>query len=840
MNHKNTLSWKYVIYLGLFLVTAAVTFISMHYQAESAATLEMTEAEFPLVYAEADDGLVYNPMHGIIIPDNAGINGTNETSDKYEGVSVPGMDTPLTPLPDSNELKIAVDTYGSMIKDISYKIRDTRDNSLIESTSLNSFESSQSRVHAVLPVKDLLSENVEYMLEICINTEKQNNIRYYTRIVTGRDDYFKNSIDFVLDFNNDTYNLETSSNISKYMETKYGSDNSNFGSVDIYCNTDSVLWGDIDPFIESNVIPTVESIEQEIMIVSLDYSIGAENVDGTNDTYAVHEYYRVRQGTMGMFLLAFKREANQIFDGRDDLFPSGKINLGIQNQLTVQAKDSDNHNFTCFETYGSLWSYSKSANEFIRVFSFDSGDSDNVRERYQRHKIKIMDISDDGSIKFIVYGYMNRGAHEGRLGVSLYQYNYGGNSVEELLFLPLDMPYEIIEENVGDISYVNSSNIFYIMINDSLYAVELNSKEIMTEIEGLTSGTYKVSDNGRIIAYSLNGQLNNTDSIRILNLEKGVEKILKAPDNQVMKVLGFIENDCIYGYANIDDIAYEDNGLITYLIHTLCIMDDNYEVIKEYHEDGIYLSGVEVDGYRVNLSRVVKDGEGGYTSASIDQLINRSENSVDERVSVDSVYTPSRRTEVVLVLPKGVGDVNSTTARGADNIQFVADRELVIEKTGKAKKLYYVYGAGRLAGSYDNINSAVIAANSNYGYVKDYNNKLVWTKYKTTTGQIKGITTSSADFGGSYQGGEAVVKSYIGDVDNLKKITLKGVSYETVLPYISRGKPVLAKTANGYVIITAYDATSVTYLGSGKEINITTTDAAKLFTQGGNLYVTFY
>ena len=840
MNHKNTLSWKYVIYLGLFLVTAAVTFISMHYQAESAATLEMTEAEFPLVYAEADDGLVYNPMHGIIIPDNAGINGTNETSDKYEGVSVPGMDTPLTPLPDSNELKIAVDTYGSMIMDISYKIRDTRDNSLIESTSLNSFEFSQSRVHAVLPVKDLLSENVEYMLEICINTEKQNNIRYYTRIVTGRDDYFKNSIDFVLDFNNDTYSLETSSNISKYMETKYGSDNSNFGSVDIYCNTDSVLWGDIDPFIESNVIPTVESIEQEIMIVSLDYSIGAENVDGTNDTYAVHEYYRVRQGTMGMFLLAFKREANQIFDGRDDLFPSGKINLGIQNKLTVQAKDSDNHNFTCFETYGSLWSYSKSANEFIRVFSFDSGDSDNVRERYQRHKIKIMDISDDGSIKFIVYGYMNRGAHEGRLGVSLYQYNYGGNSVEELLFLPLDMPYEIIEENVGDISYVNSSNIFYIMINDSLYAVELNSKEIMTEIEGLTSGTYKVSDNGRIIAYSLNGQLNNTDSIRILNLEKGVEKILKAPDNQVMKVLGFIENDCIYGYANIDDIAYEDNGLITYPIHTLCIMDDNYEVIKEYHEDGIYLSGVEVDGYRVNLSRVVKDGEGGYTSASIDQLINRSENSIDERVSVDSVYTSSRRTEVVLVLPKGVGDVNSTTARGADNIQFVADRELVIEKNGKAKKLYYVYGAGRLAGSYDNINSAVIAANSNYGYVKDYNNKLVWTKYKTTTGQIKGITPSSADFGGSYQGGEAVVKSYIGDVDNLKKITLKGVSYETVLPYISRGKPVLAKAANGYVIITAYDSTSITYLDSGREKNITTTEAAKLFTQGGNLYVTFY
>ena len=822
MRHKNTISWKYVVYLIIFMATALVTFISMHYQAESAATMEMTEAQFPIVMIEGDNNVVYNPMHGI-----------------NQQIDTPLMDTPLTPLSDNRQLKIAIYTYGNVLKEISYKVRDTRDNSLIESTALSTFEASTSRAHAVLNIKDLLSDNVEYMLEISVSTQTNDNIKYYTRIVAGQDTYFNSCMQFVLEFNSNTYNAANSSEITKYIETKYGADNSNFGSADIYCATSTITWGDIAPFIESNVIPTVESIDQEIMIISLDYTIGALDTAGDYDTYAVHEYYRVRQGTMGMFLLQYKREADQIFDGKDDLFPSGKISLGIQSDLTAQAKDSANHEHTCFVAQGSLWSYSKSANTFIRVFSFDSDDSDNIRERYLKHKIKIMDITDTGDITFIVYGYMNRGAHEGKLGVSLYQYSYGDNSVEERLFIPLNMSYEIIEENVGDIAYVNSSDSFYIMINDSVYAIELNSKEVMTEIVGLTPDTYRVSDNGRIIAYSLNGELNNTDSIRIFNLEQGTEKIIEVPAGQVMKVLGFIENDCIYGYANIDDIVYDDSGDITFPMHTIDIMDDTYNVIKQYHEDGIYMSGVSVDGYRINLSRVVKDGR-GYTSTSVDQLINRSENSVDERVSVDSVYTTSRKTEVVLVLPKGVGDVNTTSAREADNIQFIADRELVIENIGTPKKLYYVFGAGSLDSSYSDINSAVVAANNNYGYVRDYNNKLVWSKYKRSTATIKGLTASDSNFGGTSEGGMAVLKSFLGGSDDLKQITLKGVSYETAITYVGRGKPVLARIDGRYVIIVGYDTTQVIYLDSGREETVTISNASKLFTQGGNIYITYY
>jgi hypothetical protein len=795
----------------------------MHYQADSAATIEMTEAQFPLVMVETSDGTVYNPMHGV-----------------KQSLDTPSMDTPLTPLSANNQVRLAIDTYGNIINSISYKVRDTRDNSLIESTELSTFEESQSRAHATLNLRNLLSSGVEYMLEVTVSTEKNEDIKYYTRIVSNQDTYFENVLNFVLEFNSNTYSVSGASEISKYIETTYGKDNSNFGSVDIYCESSTIMWGDLDPFIESNVLPTVESIDSDVLIVSLDYTIGAVDTDGGYDSYSVHEYYRARQGTSGLFLLQFKREASQIFDGKNDLFASGKIDLGIQSDLTAQAMDSDDHEHTCFVTNGNLWSYSKSANAFIRVFSFDSNDSDNLRERYIRHKIKVMDIEDNGDITFIVYGYMNRGAHEGELGVSLYQYTYGDNSVEEYLFIPLEMSYERIEENVGDIAYLNSDNSFYIMINDSVYAIELNSREVMTEIVGLTPDTYKVSDDGRIIAYSVNGEPNNTEAIRIFNFEQGSEKVIEAKEGQVMRVLGFIESDCIYGFADAEDIAYDDSGILTFPMHTIVICDNSYDVVKEYSESGVYMSGVEVDGYRINMTRVVKNGSGGYTTTSVDQLINRSENSADEHVSVDSVYTTSRKTEVVLVLPNGVGDVNSVTARAADNVQFAADRELVMEDIGTPKKLYYVFGAGRMSGSYSDINSAVAAAYANYGYVLDYDSDLVWKKFKTSTASIKGLTAEDSDFGGSCEAGLAVLKTYLGGSDELRLITLKNLSYETALSFVGRGKPVLARTESGYVFIVGYDTTQVTYLDSGKEVTVTLANAEKLFTLGGSVFLTYY
>ena len=199
-------------------------------------------------------------------------------------------------------------------------------------------------------------------------------------------------------------------------------------------------WGNLDPFVESDIIPEIISITDDVAIIRLEYRVGAANDYDSNDTYRVSEYYRIRQTATGFYLLNYEREMNQVFDAKNDLTSSSKINLGI-NSSTQALCDSDEKGiYTYFVNQGSLWCFNSSNKVFTKVFSFDGAETDTVRESYDAHTIKIIDIQENGDCTFIVKGYMNRGEHEGQTGVSLCRYSYADNDVTERLFIPLAVP----------------------------------------------------------------------------------------------------------------------------------------------------------------------------------------------------------------------------------------------------------------------------------------------------------------------------------------------------------------------------------------------------------------
>ena len=67
-----------------------------------------------------------------------------------------------------------------------------------------------------------------------------------------------------------------------------------------------------------------------------------------------------------------------------------------------------------------------------KVFSFEGEDYRDSRNNYQKHAIQIMKMKNNGDIAFLVYGYMNRGKHEGENGISVYQYTASDQKIEEL------------------------------------------------------------------------------------------------------------------------------------------------------------------------------------------------------------------------------------------------------------------------------------------------------------------------------------------------------------------------------------------------------------------------
>ena len=102
---NKSFSGKYILYVIIFMVTAIVTFISMHYKTESAASVLMSEATLPVVMAKTEAGTLYNAMHGYTCE-----------------VDYSRLSTDLTLLPSDKKLAIAIDTYCESVSSISYRM----------------------------------------------------------------------------------------------------------------------------------------------------------------------------------------------------------------------------------------------------------------------------------------------------------------------------------------------------------------------------------------------------------------------------------------------------------------------------------------------------------------------------------------------------------------------------------------------------------------------------------------------------------------------------------------------------------------------------------------------
>lgn len=833
---------KYLVLGIIFIVTMVLTFLSMSFESVTPSATTMSAATIPVITMQSEEGNEFNSLHGFTQEINQALINDN-----------------LTPVAKTRQLPIIIHNYGAEVQELTYKIRNLSDNGLIENTKVTELVNNGETITATLNIKNLIDDNTQYALEIILETSTHEEIHYYTRIITGEDYSIDDKFAFVEDFNACTFNQDRLSEIQKYIETSSAGNNNNFGKVNINSTLSQIGWGDMGPYVESQLIPVIKEISKDVAVITFDYKIGAINEYESYDSYNVYEYYRIRQTTSGFYLLNYEREANQIFDGKNDILSTAKINLGIQSGTTAEFNSDEKGTYSYFVNEGSLWCYNIDTNMYTRVFSFNADETDGIRENYNQHGIKILNVSNDGNCDFIVYGYMNRGEHEGESGVSLCKYSYEDNIVEERLYIPMDKPYDILSQNVGRIAYLADENTFYILMDDTLYSIDIVSKEVMTVVSGLVDGTYAVSENGDAIAYSMNGRLYSTDSIRIFNMSTDSEKIIKADDNEYIRCLGYINGDFVYGIADKADILIKEDGSRTFAMYRLEIMDSDYNVIKEYEQPGVYVSDASVSDMRINLTRVVKSGDGDYESTSIDQLINKDENKQEDGLTLETIVTDNRKQELAIKLMKAL-PAGSVEFRTSSEVSYKDNALLELDNDFAGDGRYYVYGYGRFQDSTTQISKAIILANDTYGSVNDYNANTIWKRYRNTSAQIKGLSIIDAGSSlrtalqtvASYAGAQFDINAYIQDktadeilslIPGVAGLSVKSVTVDKMLNFIDNGCPVIGKSGSeSYVIITGYDSKNVTYIdtASNSTVTVALTDASKMFNQWENVFITYY
>lgn len=808
---KKHVKVKIIILLSAFVVTCVATFVSMYYRETEPAFTTMTEATLPILYMQTEGGKLINPAYGYTV--------------KVDGA---GLFNGITPLDENRNVNAIIYNYGEKIMSVSYRVIEIETDTLLEDTEIRDFSVHEGYVQAELNIKNLIEKDRQYLLEILISTTKHEDITYFERILWSDKLYADSKIDFTLKFNGYTYDTDNLSEISQWIETDGTGDNTNYGKVSIHSTAEQIGWGELGAMAEGDITPIILDINSSTAQICLKYKAATPCTGTLYDSYNVSDYYRIRQvGEDKFYLLSYEREANQIFDGNEDLQASGRINLGIKESNENCESMSDNAgNYSYFVDSGQLWCYSRPDNKFTNVFSFNSADSNGYRELNDDHEINILDVEDKGNAVFIVYGYMNRGKHEGSLGISLYRYDYSENIVNEEIFIPLDMTFNIMCANVGDIAYI-SGDQFYIKIGHVLYSIDLISKEMMIVTEGLYEGTYSVNEDGTRLAYHYNHTVEDDSRIRVINFLDGTEHVIEVDDYGVnpgydrIKVIGYIKNDIVFGICDKRDITAIDGVNGIFPMYGIYILDDEYELVKDYKEDNLYVIKAVINGMRVNLTRMVRNDDGRFVNTSIDQLMNRKENNQQSGLYTEVVTTKVRKKEIYLNLPSSAGRTDSVSLRYSKKVIYDAGTSFEINDDFGNNEEYIAYGHGKCLGAYTNLTDAIRAASDDEGIVLDINGNYAWNM----TQLLNTIIWNDA---------YSVLETYDFNVN------LTGLAMENILYFISSGKFVMARAGeDNYVIIYDYDNNNIYYydkLKAGLSVS-SREDAEKLFTEWGNVFL---
>lgn len=689
---------KILILLAVFIV-ALFTFSKLTNHETKDLTTDLAAPTLPVVYFE-DNGHPLNELHGYV-----------------EEMSVISMRDTITPLPENGKLSLRIDPYDNKIKEVSFQIRSLNGDRLVQDGNVQ-VSGDKTAVTGTISVENLLEEQTEYQLILQVTAGEQTSY-YYTRIMEVGKSQIDACVDFVEEFHAITMNKERQSELSSYMEPSSAADNTTLQKVTINNSLSQACWGD---FVGTEVTTPVVSIKEmndDYQVILLEYIMSSVGDSGNSEYYNVEEYYRVRVGAEKIYLLSFERTMEEIFRGEGDQISKDMIDLGIRSE-NVSYKTNETGNVICFVQQGELWSYNQIENNLTRVFSFRSQEGMDIRENYQEHDIRILRVDEGGSLDFVVYGYMNCGEHEGQVGVSVCHYDGVTNTVEEMLFVPTTLSYEIVKEQIGKLMYVSDSGVFYLTVSNQVYRIQMDSRKAEVYIDGLKSDMLVNSEDGRYIAWSEDGT-----TMHVTDLEKGESFDIHANENQLLKPLGFLGSDCIYGWGYRTDIFSTQTQTDTLALSQVLIVDTSdsaHSVLKTYEIPGIYVTGIRIQDGSIYLSRVMKNGD-IYVDTTEDTIMNRDLQEKDQ-VNIDTVVSDVKQKEVVLKL---LEETSGSTPKTLIPKLIENEEPNTLEiKDLNASSAYYVYAKGKVVLATDDMAAAVQSADANKGVVIGNNLLYVW------------------------------------------------------------------------------------------------------------------
>lgn len=825
----------------VFLASALIIGSIMN-QGHNNMTMEMAPATLPMITMESG-GVACNELHG----------NTVEMDVAYQKDCI-------TLLGEGRQANFTVDTFGREITGISTEVRSIDGSRLIENSEVTGWKANGKSFSVSLTLKDLIDTNTQYSLTLILELEGEQKVYYYTTILWNDDVHILEILEFATDFHGKLYDKEVAKELTKYLEPNSKlTDNGTFHKVNIHSSFQQITWGSLEPVQEDAASIRLTQISGNVASLLMDFVVSTG--EGKNKIYYnVEEYYRVRYTSERMYLLDYERTMTQIPD-TTRMYANDKILLGITDE-NVDMMESADGNTVVFSDMGQLLSYNAATNGLTVIFSFYDKDNADRRTLYDNHGIKILDVDEGGNVKFAVYGYMNRGRHEGETGIQIISYDNSLNTIEEEVYIPYSKSYAVLKDEMEQLLYRNRQQHVYFFLENGVYDVDLENRSAEQLVSIRQDDSLQVSENHEIIVWQEGDDINHSNQLNVRNLNTGEQTVIRAEDGEAIRPLGFMGEDIIYGVARESDIRTENSGQIFYPMYKVCISNSSGDNLKEYGQDGIYIVDCAIEGNQITLSRIQRSENGSYQEILDDQIMNNVEEEPGQNKVVTADIDIYER--YVQIQTKTTIDTKTIKVLNPKEVVFEGGRELTLDAVSEVSR-YYVYNAYGVQGIYSAPGKAVKEAYDSAGVVANDRGITVWLKgnrvsrnqimaikEESVTDQKNSLTvcldnilrhagiTRNTEY--DLAQGKTAIQILEENMTGVQVLDLSGCSLDAVLYYVNQDIPVLAILEDGEaVLVTGFNEFNVVIMepSTGKLYKKGMNDATTWFAENGNHFISY-
>ena len=806
---------RFLVLLVVFILGVAGTAFLMNNETTDDRS-DMNDAVLPEVMVQFGDVLT-NRMYGYRQPMEADF-----------------VRDSVTPLDTTKKLTIVVNPYDTKVRNLSYEIRTSDGSKVMENRTIKSLDTgSDGYLRTEIEISSGLLMNQEYSLQITLSTN-HGDAYYYTRVVSRSATYTEQYAKFADDFVQMSLDKTQADNLAAYLETSDSASSRNFAGLNINSPLADISWGNLNPQLSKAGIPVIKDINETTASISIEYEISAQNENGNTEYYLVTDFYRMRYDETRIRLLDFKRSASEVFDPSLSVISNSGLLLGVRSK-DVDYLTNEDGSVTAFTQNGDIWSYVPDTGKLVEIFTFRKDTESDFRDARVEHDIKLLSVENNGDVDFMVYGYMNRGAHEGYSGVGIYHYNNDQGAIEEQVFIPCTESFEFLQEDLGTLSYVNQSGQLFIMIAGNLYQINIDENTYEVLADHIDSDDFGVSATNAHAAWkSESGDY--AGQIEFIDFDTMERRSIAPKASQKLDLLGFMNEDLVYGVVLDGDTLPNATGYMIDGITTFRIEGFDGTVKKEYHQDGLYVAGVTVGTTLMEFTLVQKSGD-IYKGVKKDNIMNNSTAATD-KTSVEQ--TSSSRQGVIVRLTFEDSPSSEEPLILYAKVRNAGEKvvDIQVDKSS-VEEVYYVYAGGGLDSVWTDPAKAVQRADKQTGVVLNRAQQYVWERGNMKTQ----ITLNTTDI-------PEIIRTASLDVQNLqnglgdsaKVIDLTGCSLENVLYEVSAQRAVIARTgSDSSVVIVGYDQYN-TYLldpSTGEVKPYGMNDSTALFKNAGNMFITY-